>query len=99
MDATPLTGVTELGPRDRLSLVAQFAAHEALLQFAGVADDGCHPEEWMVVRRRGSDCRLIRISAQQGHSDTPGLPFNAIQEFAELVRSPGLDVFRQSWTR
>ena len=99
MDATPLAGLTELGPRDRLSLVAQFAAHEALLQFAGIANDGCHPEEWVVVRRRGSDCRLIRISAQQGHSDTPGLPFNAIQEFAELVRSPGLDVFRQSWTR
>ncbi|MEO6260528.1 MAG: sigma 54-interacting transcriptional regulator [Thermoanaerobaculia bacterium] len=99
LDATPLSVLGELGPRDRLSLVAQFAAHEALLQFAGVANDGCHPEEWAVIRRRGSDCRLVRISAQRGRSDTPGLPINAIQEFAELLRAPALDVFRQSWTR
>src|ERR1041385_8273977 len=51
----------DLGARDKLSLVAQFAAHAALLQFAGVGDAECDPAEWVVVRRRGSDCRLGRV--------------------------------------
>src|ERR1051326_7719124 len=38
LDAVPLAALPPLGGRDRLSLVAQFAAHQALLQFAGVAD-------------------------------------------------------------
>jgi hypothetical protein len=99
LETTPLASVGELGLRDRLSLVAQFAAHEALLQFAGVPDDGCHPEEWAVLRKRGSDCRLVRLSAQRGYSGTPGLPLNAIEEFAERIHAPALEVFRQSWSR
>src|SRR6185436_14735652 len=34
---TPLAEARSLGTRDRLSLLAQFAAHQALLQFAGIA--------------------------------------------------------------
>src|SRR5437763_8924001 len=61
--ATPLGELRELGTRDRLSLLAQFAAHEALLQFAGIADGELDPAEWCVVQKRGSDCRLVRVGA------------------------------------
>ena len=62
LDATPIAGAGELGARDRLSLVAQFAAHEALLQFAGFSDADYDPAEWAIVRKRGNDCRLVRAS-------------------------------------
>ena len=39
--ATPLGKVRDAGPRDRLSLLAQFAAHQALLQFAGIGRASC----------------------------------------------------------
>src|SRR3954468_24634204 len=64
LDATPIAEAGELGARDRLSLVAQFAAHEALLQFAGFSDAEYDPAEWAVVRKRGNDCRLMRIGAR-----------------------------------
>src|SRR5688572_33320541 len=52
--ATPLTALREVGPRDRLSLLAQFAAHQALLQFAGIADGELDPAEWKIGR---ASCR------------------------------------------
>jgi hypothetical protein len=63
--ATPLTDVRQLGTRDRLSLLGQLAAHEALLQFAGIADADFDPGEWSVVQKRGSDVRLVRVAAQR----------------------------------
>src|SRR5258707_11931931 len=63
LDAAPLAQLRDLGGRDRLSLVAQFAAHQALLQFAGIADGECDPGEWVVVQKRGCDVRLVRIAA------------------------------------
>src|SRR5262245_31556439 len=64
VDSTPLSDCHDLGARDKLSLVAQFAAHEAFLQFAGVGDAECDPREWAVVRKRGRDCRLVRVAAR-----------------------------------
>src|ERR1043165_3978023 len=58
LDAGPFAPLPPLGGRHRLSLVAQFAAHQALLQFAGVGDGACDAAEWAVVQRRGSDPRL-----------------------------------------
>src|SRR2546427_12948190 len=63
LDAASLTSLKDLGSRDRLSLVGQFAAHLAFLQFAGVSDGDLDPAQWAVVRKRGSDCRLVRIAA------------------------------------
>ena len=60
LDAMPLPSLRALGGRDRLSLVAQFAAHQALLQYAGIADGECDPNEWAVVQKRGCDVRLVR---------------------------------------
>ncbi|MGZ8867422.1 MAG: hypothetical protein ACXW2P_03685, partial [Thermoanaerobaculia bacterium] len=62
--ATPLADAGELGTRDRLSLLAQFAAHQAFLQFAGIADADFDVAEWAVIRKRGTDCRLVRIAAR-----------------------------------
>src|SRR5687768_697147 len=58
LQATPLAELRNTGGRDRLSLVAQFAAHQALLHFAGIADGELDPAEWAVVQKRGSDVRL-----------------------------------------
>src|ERR1700753_3004351 len=62
MDAVSLSALRDgIGSRDRLSLLAQFAAHHALLQFAGIADGELDPGEWVVIQRRGIDCRLVRV--------------------------------------
>ncbi|MBV9493762.1 MAG: sigma 54-interacting transcriptional regulator [Acidobacteria bacterium] len=87
------------GTRDRLSLVAQFAAHQALLQFAGVADGDFDAEEWCVVRKRGADCRLVRVGARTPDVSTAPPPITIIQQFAEYVGAPQLDVLLQTWAR
>ncbi|MEA2162671.1 MAG: two-component system, NtrC family, response regulator AtoC [Thermoanaerobaculia bacterium] len=97
LDASPLTEAAEFGPRDRLSLVAQFAAHQALLHFAGFSDAELDPGEWAVVRKRGHDCRLVRTGARAAADEAPAL--TVIQQFAETVGVPPLDSLRQSWGR
>src|ERR1051326_6157587 len=95
--ARPLASA-QLGARDRLSVLAQFAAHQAMVQFAGIADGDGDAAEWGVVQKRGADSRLVRIGARTPDPDGPP-PLTLAQQFAELVRGPELDVFRQSWAR
>src|SRR5438067_4527778 len=64
LDSVPLAQLPPPGGRDRLSLVSQFAAHQALLQFAGVGDGPCDTAEWAGVQRRGCDARLVRVAAR-----------------------------------
>jgi DNA-binding NtrC family response regulator len=97
LDAVPLASLPPLGGRDRLSLVAQFAAHQALLQFAGVSDGACDAAEWAVVQRRGADARLVRLTASAATDAPPALTL--VQQFAEAVGAPPLDALRQSWGR
>jgi len=96
--ATPLTEVRQLGTRDRLSLLGQLAAHEALLQFAGMADGELDPAEWAVVQKRGSDVRLVRVAARSCDPANSPPVLTIAQQFAEQV-SAELDVFGQSWAR
>src|SRR5436190_19154849 len=96
LGAAPLT--KDLGARDSLSLAGQFAAHIAFLQFAGIGDAAFDPNEWAVVRKRGNDCRLVRIAARD-HDSQPPLPLTLIHQFAGAVQPPQLDVLRQSWAR
>ena len=98
LDATPIADAGELGARDRLSLAAQFAAHEALLQFAGFSDADYDPAEWAVVRKRGNDCRLVRLAARGMAEEAPPA-LTVIQQFAEATGSPPLESLRQSWGR
>jgi DNA-binding NtrC family response regulator len=98
LDATPIVDAGELGARDRLSLVAQFAAHEALLQFAGFSDADYDPAEWAIVRKRGNDCRLVRVAAR-GMADEAPPALTVIQQFAEGAGAPPLESLRQSWGR
>src|SRR5882724_7484323 len=84
LDPAPLIECDDLGPRDKLSLVAQFAAHQAFLQFAGVGDGECDPREWAVVRKRGSDCRLTRVAARPPAADGPPA-LTIVQQFAEAI--------------
>src|SRR5437764_11055129 len=81
LDLLPLAERPELGARDRLSLLAQFAAHEALLQFAGIADAAFDPAEWAIVQRRGNDVRLVRLAARAA-SDAPP-PLTVVEQCAE----------------
>ena len=98
LDATPIADSGELGARDRLSLVAQFATHEALLQFAGFSDADYDPAEWAIVRKRGNDCRLVRIAARHMADDAPPA-LTVIQQFAETSGAPLLESLRQPWGR
>jgi DNA-binding NtrC family response regulator len=93
---TPLADARSLGARDRLSLLAQFTAHHALLQFAGIADGELDPAEWAFVQKRGHDVRLVRTAARAVSESPPALTL--AQQFAEQVGA-SLDVLRQSWAR
>jgi DNA-binding NtrC family response regulator/tetratricopeptide (TPR) repeat protein len=98
LDATPIADGGELGARDRLSLVAQFAAHQALLQFAGFSDADYDPAEWAISRKRGNDCRLVRIAARHMADEAPPA-LTVIQQFAEAAGAPPLETLRQPWGR
>lgn len=94
----PLTDLRTAGSRDRLALVAQFAAHQAFLQFAGIADVGFDAGEWRVERRRGCDVRLVRCASRRGDPlDAPPV-LALIREFAGHL-GVRLDILRQSWAR
>ena len=96
--AVPLAE-TRLGARDRLSLLAQFAAHQALLQFAGIADADCDAAEWAVVQKRSSDCRLVRIASRACEPADAPPALTLAQQFSDLVDAPALEVLARSWAR
>ena len=97
--ATPLSDLRNAGARDRLSLVGQYAAHMAFLQFAGIPDAGFIAGEWAVIRKRGADCRLVRVAAQPADADRSASPLHEAQQFAEAVGASAFDPPRQSWVR
>ena len=96
--ATPLADIRQLGARDRLSLLGQLAAHEALLQFAGIADSDFDPAEWGVVQKRGADVRLVRIAARACDPSLAPPVVTIAHDFAERIGAE-LDILRQSWAR
>jgi len=98
LDLEPLNE-WNLGARERLSLVAQFAAHQAFLQFASIADGEFSADEWRVVRKRGCDCRLVRVAARHPDPATAPPMLTLIHQFADAIDAPPLDVLRQSWGR
>ena len=95
----PLSSMRDCGARDRLSLMAQYAAHHAFLRFAGIADRAFRDDDWLAVRKRGSDCRLVRIRAS---SCTPeeAPPFVTLaQQLDHFLDLPAIDSLQQSWVR
>jgi DNA-binding NtrC family response regulator/tetratricopeptide (TPR) repeat protein len=99
LHALPLIEAGELGTRDRISLLGQFVAHQAFLQFAGIADAEFDVTEWAVIRKRGTDCRLIRVAARTIDPAAAPPTLSLAQTFADFVAAPPLPVFRQSWSR
>src|SRR5258708_28131264 len=95
IEAVPLDDAGELGARERLSLVAQFAAHQALLHFAGFSDAEHDPAEWAVVRKRGNDCRLVRAGAPAAGDGAPPT-LTVLQHLAASADPPALHAPRQS---
>jgi len=98
LTATPLSDSRSLGTRDRLSLLAQFAAHQSLLQFAGITDGELDPAEWAFVAKRGSDVRLVRTAARAIDASDAPPALTLAQQFAEQA-GVTLDVLKQSWAR
>jgi two-component system response regulator AtoC len=96
--ATPLADIRQLGTRDRLSLLGQLAAHEALLQFAGIADGDFDPAEWAVVQKRGSDVRLVRVGARACDPSLAPPVVTIAQDFTQRIGAE-LEVLAQSWAR
>jgi DNA-binding NtrC family response regulator len=99
-EALPLAPLplVNAGKRDRLSLLGQFAAHQALLQFAGVADGDVEPAEWAVVQKRGSDVRLVRVAARACDPSLAPPVLTLAQQFAERIGAE-LEILAQSWAR
>ncbi len=97
--ATPLSSAGQLGRRDRLSLLAQFAAHQGLVRFAGIVDGEFDPAEWAVAQKRGADCRLIRLSARSAAAEAAPPALTVAQQFGDFVKAPPLDALRRSWAR
>jgi two-component system response regulator AtoC len=95
---TPLAELSRPGARDRLSLLGQFAAHQALLQFAGVADGELDPAEWAVVQKRGADVRLVRVAALACDPSVAPPVLTLAQQFAERIGAE-LEILAQSWAR
>src|SRR5205085_9179598 len=93
-----LADAPPIGSRDRLALLAQFAAHQAYLQFAGIADGEFDPAEWLVIQKRGMDVRLVRIAAKACDRIDAALPIARAQQFAETV-DVAVDVLGQPWAR
>jgi len=86
------------GRRDLLSAIAQFAAHLSFLRFAGIQDNAFDPDDWRILLKRGEDCRLLRVRAPANrHSEVPVL--SLIQQMAEMIVSPPLDVLSQTWAK
>jgi two-component system NtrC family response regulator len=98
LSAAPLADFADAGARDRVSLVAQFAAHQAFLQFAGTGDGDLDPAEWVVVTRRGSDVRLVRRGARRTDPTAAPIVLALIRDFASIL-GVRLDVFRHAWAR
>ncbi len=98
LSATPLADIKQLGTRDRLSLLGQLAAHEALLQFAGLADGDLDPGDWSVVQKRGSDVRLVRVAARACDPSLAPPVLTIAQDFAERIGAE-LEILGQSWAR
>jgi hypothetical protein len=88
----------EWGTRHALSLLAQFAAHQSFLEFAGILDNHFDPAEWRVERRRGADVRLIRIAATSG-SESGRTGFDQVRECARLLGVTELESLVQVWGR
>jgi two-component system response regulator AtoC len=98
LSATPLPELRQLGTRDRLSLLGQLAAHQALLQFAGIADADFDPADWAVVQKRGTDVRLIRVAARACDASLAPPVLTIAQDLAERIGAE-LEVLAQSWAR
>jgi DNA-binding NtrC family response regulator/tetratricopeptide (TPR) repeat protein len=96
---TPLAELGPLGSRDRLSLLGQFAAHEALLVFAGIPERQFSAAEWGVIRKRGNDCRLVRMTASAVDADEAPPPISMVDDFAAAIDCPALAVLRHSWMK
>jgi hypothetical protein len=94
LDTTELISARPWGKRDRLAILAQFAAHLALLKRLSIPSGRLVAEEWRIVRQRNADPRLVRIKATPAHESFTAA-VEALEEMASLL---GLDS-PAGWTK
>ena len=62
--------------------------------FAGVGEGAFEISDWGVVRKRGRDCRRVRVAA-----GSAGDSLSSIHDFAACVGENGLQTLKRSWVR
>lgn len=87
------------GERHRLSLLAQFSAHQSFLAFAGLQEESFDPTEWTVVKARGSDVRLVRVAARLANEWSGATPFDRVVTFASFLGVDDLAALQRPWGR
>ncbi len=96
IDAEPLEKAASWGEGDRLSLLAQVAAHLAFLRAAGIGWGRFAAEEWGASRRRSDDARLLRWSIG-ARDEEPAASF--LSRAAALLRVSRLGSLKASWVK
>ncbi|MBW3563871.1 MAG: sigma 54-interacting transcriptional regulator [Acidobacteria bacterium] len=87
--------------RDSLSILAQAAAHQAMLLAVGIAETELDPDQWAVHRKRGEDVRLVRrFAAPDSAAPAEGIaPSEWIEALADYLGIRDLHVFDHAWFR
>ncbi|HVR42908.1 MAG TPA: sigma 54-interacting transcriptional regulator, partial [Thermoanaerobaculia bacterium] len=93
---SPLESAREMGERDRHSLLAQLAAHLAMLRFAAVGWGSFAAAEWVVVRKRREEGRLVRIARAGGGEESAG---SFLARAFELLEVEPTESLRATWVR
>lgn len=95
LSGVPLSATTSWGARDRMSLLAQLAAHQAFLRFAAVDDGEFDPAQWIAVRERGTDARLVRIASPASSSAEAGV----VEAAAAMLGVERLSTLEKLWCK
>lgn len=97
--AVPLVETIAWGARDRLSIAGQYAGHLVFLRAAAIAENTFDPGEWVAVRKRGGDCRLIRIHARSESIARSIDDLGLIRQCAGLLQIERFPCFDQPWAK
>ena len=97
IEAIPLSKLADVGGRDALSIVGQYAAHLAFLQFAGIDDHLLELDHWCVVQKRATDIRLVRLRGPLGEGDGETPVLSLVAALGRRLGAPDLAVTGRSW--
>ncbi len=97
--AVPLDNCSEWGLRDRTSLLVQYAGHRAFLRHAEIRDSEFNPGDWLALRQRGQDCRLIRVNAPDSPRELENDEVFPLSSAARFLGVENVASLTRTWTR